>query len=182
MNPPTDYAQSEAAAKTTVALGPLLATCLNTNSTKLPGRVLVTWIDEDGADHEAWLPKLSNLAVREHDRVMISRPSNAPEFIVTGVLDGLHPGASAEARRGPNLEMKPDEALNIQAADGTPLIEVTLTDEGPRIRLLVDDGVFDFPGRLKLKAQDLEFEATSGEFRVSATGDVKVQGEMVRLN
>jgi hypothetical protein len=50
------------------------------------------------------------------------------------------------------------------------------------VRLLVDAADVSMPGRLRLAADELELEARQGEVRVSAAGDVKVQGEVIRLN
>jgi hypothetical protein len=51
----------------------------------------VHWSLCAGAGGSAWLPTLHGIPVREGDRVLVTQPSNAPEPVVVGVIDGFAP-------------------------------------------------------------------------------------------
>src|SRR5262245_40392841 len=55
----------------------------------LSGRSLVRVTDVRGRTADAWLPALRHLVLRASDRVLVSRPSNFPEAIIVGVIDGF---------------------------------------------------------------------------------------------
>ena len=159
----------------------LIGECIDSEHPSLKGRVQVTWT-HDGPEQRAWVPTLTGLALRAGDRVLLTRPSNHDEPVVIGVLDGLVTRRDAAKERGPALELKSDEALRVHAHDGTPILEVTATDRGPAVRLLESQGRVIFPGKLSMQAEGIEFEATKGEVTITASGDVRVEGEVVRLN
>jgi hypothetical protein len=161
----------------------LVGICLSSEHPILPGRTLIGWDDDDEVSREAWLPRLRGVLLRPGDRVLLTAPANHGEPVVLGVLDGLEvrrPGAPADA--GPLVRLGQGEALRVASADGTPLLEVGMTDAGPEVRLLVNATGIQVPGKLRFSADDLEFEARQGEVRVNASGDVKVTGEVIRLN
>lgn len=159
----------------------LIGQCIATQHPVLHNRALVRWSTKAG-ENETWLPQLAGLALRKGDRVLLSQPSNFDEPIVLGVLDGLVTSKEEPKERGPVLELLNDEALRVVASDGTPLLEVTSTPEGPHVRLLDMDGLVSFPGKFTIRAEDVELQATKGEVRLSASGDVKIVGEVVRVN
>lgn len=163
--------------------GTSVGVCVTGEHPTLSGRALVRWRDGDHVRHEAWLPQMKGLLLRRGDRVLLTMPDNHDEPIVMGVLDGLGRRSSAPAAEdGPLVRLAPNEALRVAAADGTPVLEVTVTDAGPQVRLLVGPAGIEMPGTLRLSADDIELEAKQGEVRVTATGDVKVKGEVIRLN
>jgi hypothetical protein len=53
------------------------------------GRAQVAWRDAQGMPFERWLPTLQSLSIHKGDRVLMIRASNCPEYIVSGVIDGL---------------------------------------------------------------------------------------------
>jgi hypothetical protein len=65
--------------------------CLDTRHPSLAGRVLVHWSLYTGPGGSAWLPTLHGIPVCAGDRVLLTQPSNAPEPIVLGVIDGFAP-------------------------------------------------------------------------------------------
>lgn len=160
----------------------VIGACLDARHPSLLGRVLVQWSAPSGAETSAWLPALHGLVVRDGDRVLLTRPSNAPEPIVVGVVDGF--AARPEARRetAAQLELRADEALRVTSTDGTPLVEVFHRDGGPVVRLLAGEVSLDLPGDLHLSARSVALIARGGEMKISARDDVIVVGETINLN
>src|SRR5688572_29038986 len=131
------------AAPASAAPAPFIGYCVDTRHPNLLGRVLVRWFapgnypgnnNPPGSDpsdsnstaggqpEEHWLPCLQSLALREGDRVLITRLSNFDEPVVIGVLDGFSPRRDAPATLAHVVELKSDERVRVHAADGTPLV------------------------------------------------------------
>lgn len=163
--------------------GTSIGVCVEGQHPTLQGRSLVRWRDAAGERHEAWIPRLRELRPSRGDRVLLGHPGNHDEPVVMGVLDGLgRRAAPPPTEDGPMVRLAPHEALRVADADGTPLLEIRSTEGGPSVRLLAPAAGVDMPGTLRLSADDIELEARTGEVRVRAAGDVKVAGEIVRLN
>jgi hypothetical protein len=160
----------------------LVGEVVDTKHPTLRGRVRVRWMDLEGQTFEKWLPQLHGMSVRAHDRVLLTRASNWPEHVVTGVIDGFAARPEVERETKAALELLPDEKVRVHASDGTPLLEVFQGDEGPVVRLLADDVNLELPGSLRVRAQSIEIEATRGQARIKASDDVVVQGEVIHLN
>lgn len=161
--------------------GLVVAWCRRTDHPTLAGRVLVTWDDPRGASRERWLPTLHGLAVRPGDRLLVQRPANWSEAVVTGVLDGLRARGESPAPIA-GLTLLPDESLRVCAADGAPLVEIRPSDEGPVVRLCRRDVDIEVDGGLRLRAESIALCATRGEVTIDATDDVVVRGETIHLN
>lgn len=165
------------------APGTSVGVCVEGEHSPLRGRSRIRWRDARGARHEASVPRLRGLHLNRGDRVLLSHPSNHDEPIIVGVLDGLgRRTAEPLADDGPLVRLGSGEALRVAATDGTPILEVKGTDTGPEVRLLTQAAGVDVPGTFRVRADEIELEARTGEVRVSAAGDVKVAGEVVRLN
>jgi hypothetical protein len=163
-------------------VGLLVGECTATCHPTLSGRVRVGFVDTHGAHRESWLATLHGLAVRAHDRVLISQPGNWHEPLVIGVIAGLTARPSASGPLARQLELLPDESLTIVDSAGTPLIEVTPGEAGPRLQLLSSQIDIDVAGALRLRAESIELCASAGSATVTASEDVIVRGEKVRLN
>lgn len=148
----------------------------------LRGRVRVRWQDLEGQTFEKWLPTLQGLPVRVHDRVLMLRASNWPEYVVNGVLDGFARRPEVERGTAAQLEMKRDEAVRITSAEGEPLVEVFQDESGPVVRFLSEDVNLDIQGKMRISAKSIELEATEGQARIKASDDVVVKGETIHLN
>ncbi|NJD11204.1 MAG: hypothetical protein FIB01_12485 [Gemmatimonadetes bacterium] len=165
------------------APGMLVGICVSDAHPTLRGRVHIRWMSAEGEAQDAWLPQVQGVVAREGDRVLLASPSNHDEQIVIGVLDGL--GANIEvpaSERGPLLQLAPDEALRIAGPDGQPILEVKVTPTGPEVRLFVPAEGLQLPGAFRVSAEEIELQARNGELRIDAAGDVKVAGEIIRLN
>lgn len=160
----------------------LVGEVVDTKHPSLFGRVRVRWVDLEGQTFEKWLPTLQGLPVRTQDRVLLTRASNWPEHVVTGVIDGFAARPAVARDTKATLELLRDEAVRVEASDGTPLLEVFQGDEGPVVRLLKDDVDLELPGSLRVRAESIEIEATRGQARIKASDDVVVKGEVIHLN
>jgi hypothetical protein len=163
------------------ALTVLIGECVDARHPSLQGRVLVKF-SVSGLDHERWVPKLQGLPVRVADRVLMLRPGNGEEWIVTGVVDGFASRPQPELSERARIELQRDEAVNVVSSEGTPLVEISQSPTGPVVRVLESNVQVEFAGKLSLRAKDIELEATQGEVAVKASADVVLRGETIRLN
>lgn len=159
----------------------LIGECIDARHPSLQGRVLVKF-SVAGHEHERWVPTLQGLPVRVADRVLLLQPDNAQEWIVTGVVDGFASRPRPELSERARIELMRDEAVNVVSSEGTRLIEISQSEAGPVVRVLEPDVRVEFAGKLSLRAQDIELEATQGEVAVKASADVVLRGETIRLN
>lgn len=159
----------------------IVGECVDARHPTLVGRLLVRWAAA-GGEQERWLPSLHGLAVRAHDRVLVSQPSNWPEPIVTGVVDGFAMRPEIPRTEALRIALHSDEVLRIATADDKPLVEVFASETGPVIRLMTDGVDLELPGALRISAASIDLVARQGEVRVNATDDVIVQGENIHLN
>lgn len=160
---------------------PCMGLCLDDRHPTLQGRVRVRWTDAAGARCERWLPTLQGVAAREGDRVLLVAMAHEAEPVVTGVIDGFAARPTA-APSGPVVALAPGESLRVVGADGAPLVELRQEPDGPVVRLLSRDAAIELPGRLVLTADAIALRARRGGVEVTATDDVLVQGEAIRLN
>lgn len=154
-----------------------VAEVLDDRHPALAGRVKIA--EPDGPPR--WVPTLQGLSAREGDRVLVARPTGAAEPVVVGVLDGYRPRTPAPTRARV-IELRPDEAIAIQASDGRPLLEVLPSAKGPVLRVASDDLTLDVPGALRVEADQLELRARDGTARIEARDDVEIKGEVIHLN
>lgn len=160
----------------------LVGECIDARHPTLAGRVLVKWTDSAGREYKQWVPTLQNLPVRTKDRVLLVKPGNWDEMVVTGVIDGFSRRPEIKRKTGSLLELARDEAIRVTGSDGQELIEFFQTDSGPVVRLLYKDVNVELPGRLRLQADSIELEAGAGPINIKATDDVCINGEMIHLN
>ncbi|PRQ02510.1 hypothetical protein ENSA5_21550 [Enhygromyxa salina] len=159
----------------------LVGECIEAKHPTLQGRVRVRFAIR-GQDHERWVPTLQGLPVRVADRVLMVRPDNLAEWIVTGVVDGFATRPRHDKQEAARVELQRDEAVNVISSQGQPLVEISQGQGGPVVRVLEPDVRVEFAGKLAFAAEDIEFEATKGEVALKASADVVVKGETIRLN
>ena len=164
------------------AAGSVVAECVDARHPTLRGRISVRWRDAAGHERLEWAPTLQGLPVRVGDRVLLTRASNWPEWVVTGVVDGFARRPAPERSAKAALELERDEVVRVVAASGAPLVEVFDAGEGPVVRLLADDVALELPGALRVEAASIHLEATRGQARVTASDDVVLEGETIHLN
>lgn len=171
-----------AAAPATSVADSLVGEVLDARHPVLQGRVQVRW-QAAGADVQtAWLPCLQGITVRRRDRVLLQQAANWPDLLVVGVVDGFAQRPRGETVEAARLQLLADETLTVTAADEQPLLEIQQSETGTRIRLLREDIDIELPGRLQLSARQLDLQATGGSVTIAASDDVKVSGEVIRLN
>ncbi|MBX2880422.1 MAG: hypothetical protein KTR32_10845 [Granulosicoccus sp.] len=147
----------------------------------LSGRVLVTGQDGNGRKFEDWIPCLSGLQVQARDRVLIQRPANFEEPLVTGIVEsGQRTRDTAKSAQSLNLQL--NESLRINDHNGEALVDIVSGENGTRVQLHQSLAEMDVAGKLKMAADSVEIEARQGEMVLSASGDIKVDGEMIKLN
>ena len=154
-----------------------IGVCIDAHHPVLGGRIRIR--TEAG---ERWLPTLHGATFRRNDRVLIQHVSNSDEPIVIGVVDGFKKRPALPRESGPTLTLENDESVKVVAANGQRLLEVFQSDGGPVVKILNRDTRVRLPGRLSLSAASISLKAEQGGVSISATDDVEVRGEEIRLN
>lgn len=160
----------------------LIAECVDARHPTLQGRVKVVFAEPGGPERALWVPALQGLSVRASDRVLLVRPLNAAEWVVTGVVDGFVRRPEVAKQTAARLELLPDEAVHVVSSAGQPLVEISAGERGPQVKILEPDVRVAFAGKLAISAADIRLEATDGEVTVQAKKDVVVKGEVIQLN
>lgn len=163
----------------------LVGEVVDTHNPDLRGRIFVRWNTETGVRRELWLACVRGATPRKGDRVLLERPANWPELLVTAVIEGTSLGEPVpEALNGqnPKLELERNAKLLITSADGQPLVEVEASTQGPTVRLMNRDVNLEIPGKLRLRAEALELEGGRGGIDIRTEADAVVRGRFIRLN
>jgi hypothetical protein len=79
-------ADTPSAAENAADPSSLVGEVLDNSSPDFPGRVLARWRALDGTPHERWLVAVRGLALQRGDLVLLHRPGNWPEWLVTHAL------------------------------------------------------------------------------------------------
>ncbi len=160
-----------------------VAECVDDRHPALMGRIRVRWTDDaSGQVLERWVPTLHGMAVRVGDRLLLLEAHGVDEPIAVGVVDGFALRPVQARSPAAALALQTDETLRVTSIEGTPLVELFSSEAGPVIRLLATDVDIELSGRLRISARSLELAAREGPVTVSATDDVIVRGETIKLN
>jgi len=160
----------------------VIATCTEERHPTLTGRIRVRCEDARGCLHEGWVVTLDGLSARVSDQVLVLKLPNQLDPIVVGIINGFSRRPEAPRQTAQILEMKRDEALQVNAENGQPLLHITHNAQGPVIRLLQADTQVELPGRLGISANAIELRARAGPVRIDASDDVEIVGEAIHLN
>ncbi len=160
----------------------LVGTCLDAKHPALQGRVLVEWKVKSGESYRKWIPTLMGVTVRKYDRVLLSAPENWAEPVVIGVLDGFALRPPKEKLEKASLDLERDESITVYAANGEKILEVFYEESGPVVKLMKEDVEVEMPGKLRLSAKSVNIEAKTGDVKIKASDDVKIEGEVIKLN
>lgn len=163
--------------------GTLVGEVIDTHHPHRSGRLLVRWERAAGEACEAWLVAIQGVRARIGDRVLLVRPGNYSEWIATAVLGGppapAQPVAPAAARR---IELDDGEAVQVVAADGTPLVAIEPSSRGPVVRVLGRDLEIATSGRLRLSADRIECVSGQGGTDLRSDGEIVARSPRIRLN
>jgi hypothetical protein len=158
-----------------------VAVCVDDTHPVMAGRVRCKFERPSGPELH-WIPCLLSVRPRVGDRVLVQRAVGLSRGVVAGVIDGYRPRLDPEPRASHVRAIREDEAIRIEADDGTPLVEVRTTATGPVVRVLTRDVAIETPGKLAITADAIELRARQGGVKVAASEDVVVTGEEIHLN
>jgi len=166
----------------------LVGEVLDTHHPHRPGRALVRWEDAEQTVHEHWLSRALHVPLRIGTRVLLSRPANWPEWVVTGALADVPPSCSPEPDveddRAPSrgsLRLEANEVVRIESADGTPLFELSHRDRGAVLRLHRDLDL-ELPGTFRVQAERIELCSGQGGTDARSDGEMVFRSPRIRLN
>jgi hypothetical protein len=163
--------------------GPLLAEVLDTHNPYMRGRVFVRWHDGERGPIEAWLRIVEGVRARKGAQVLLSKPANAPEWLVTAALFAAATEIVEESSDpAPELlRLEPGQVLRIEDHRGQAVVELGGDQAGPRVRLLGRDATMAVDGTLRLEARELELCGREG-VELRTEGEVLARGRVNRLN
>jgi hypothetical protein len=167
--------------------GSVVGEVLDTHNPHLAGRVLVRFLNTKNETVERWLEFERHLSLRKGDRVLLTLPLGWQQWIVTGAL-GRRPAPPAEKSEAEASEdiaevrLAPGEGLKIVAHDGNPLVTIRQGASGPVVELGGDNVELKAARVLKLSADTIELQASSGGIDLRTDGDTVVRARTIRLN
>ncbi|MBI3897463.1 MAG: hypothetical protein HY308_04095 [Gammaproteobacteria bacterium] len=163
---------------------PLLGEVLDTHHPDFRNHVFVRWTDDAGHTTERWLKYVRGATPDKGDRVLLTQPGNWPEKLVTAIVDCAAPKEPIRENTEAShlLQLEQDKCLRVVDANDRPVVEIYSGSSGPVVRL-VNDGVdIEVPGKLRLKAETLEFVGGQGGVDIRTEADTIVRSRFVRLN
>ena len=160
----------------------IVGECIDDRHPAIVGRVCVRWNDETGAQHERWCATTQNLAVRTGDRLLLTRPGNWPELVVTGVLDGFAQRPEVPPAEAARLELRADEVMVVADHRGRPLLEIQSSEAGPVLRLRQPGLSLETDEHLQLRADWITIESKKGPVRIASVAHVVIEGDHISLN
>jgi hypothetical protein len=155
--------------------------CIDEQHPHLQGRIKIR-VSMPSTPEELWVPCLVGLSVREGDRVLLQQAQNHSELIVVGVVDGYKRRPEIPLVPAASIQLKPDEMIHVVSQDQQSVVQVFSSDDGVTVRLGQSNIELELPGKLRMKAHQIELIASQGNVDIEASQDVNVQGEMIHLN
>jgi hypothetical protein len=101
--------------------GSLVGDVLDKAPMASPGRVLVRWRTVDGILNESPLRVVRGLSLDNGDLVVLNRPSNWPEWLVTHVIEGIQQSRAdgSTAVRGRRLEIEGTDEVVLRCGEAS---------------------------------------------------------------
>jgi hypothetical protein len=156
--------------------------CLKAPSDAWPGRALIKWVGRRGRISEKWLPTLCGVVVRDADRVLVVPLGESSAMVVVGVISGFARRPKSPRDRGPRLALQEDESLLVTTNSGDPIVEIRQEVTGPVVRLLKPDVDVELEGKLRISAARIDLRADKGDVAITASDNIALVGEQIRLN
>jgi hypothetical protein len=162
----------------------LVGEVADTHHPDLKGHVFVSWRNDEGKITERWLQCVGHVAPRKGDRVLLEKPLNWPELLVSAIVEGVAGSPSEGMREGDSkvLELQQNERVRVVDAQGKALVDIFATSQGPTIQFLNQDMSLDVRGKLRLSAEAIELEGGRGGVDIRTEADAVVRGRFIRLN
>lgn len=175
-------AQTQPPAAASPVSGVVVGEVLDTHHPHLPGRVLVRWLDHQGALIDRWLQRERHLSLRKGDRVLLTLPAGWREWVVTGAL-GREAGAPTEdSENARDVRLAPGEALRFVSHEGQTLVTLRQGPDGPLLELGQGNVELSAARTLRLSADTIELVSASGGIDMRTDGDTVVRAHTIRLN
>lgn len=163
---------------------------VDTHHPHRPGRVCVRWRDVDAVEHEHWLVYNAGIKPAKGRLVVLSRPSNWREWLVTSMLtqgpaseaspsqasEASQPGASA-----PVLRLEECDALRVETAQGKLMFELAQEGEQPVLRV-GQDLTIALDGTFRVEAGRVEVRSGPQGTDLRSEGPTLIRGTQVRVN
>lgn len=170
----------------------LVGEVLDTHHPHRPGRILVRWTDGDQSTYEHWLARAAHSPVGVGARVLLCRPANWPEWVVTTTLtetgttpraQDAHGAQGTEKADEPFTRMRVEagEVVRVESASGQLLFELLHRDQGAVLRVHRDLNL-ELPGTFRVSADRIEMNSGQGGTDTRSEGEMILRSPRIRLN
>lgn len=160
---------------------------VDTHHPHRPGRICVRWRDATGAEHVHWLPYNTGLRFNIGQRVVIARPSNWPEWLVTASLSQaweqgpIQENPEDEDSSVTTIRLEESETLRVQNARGETMFELGRQGGQPVLKVSRDLNL-ELDGTFRVDAARVEIRSGQNGTDIRSEGDTVVRSRQVRIN
>lgn len=164
----------------------LVGEVVDTHHPHRPGRVLVRWTDADQSTHEHWLARTAQGPLGPGTRVLLCRPANWPEWVVTSAFVDTSAAPSSpdcveDASATTRVRVEAGETVRVETASGQLLFELLHRDRGAVLRLHRDLNL-ELPGTFSVRADRIEMTSGQGGTDSRSDGEMILRSPRIRLN
>lgn len=160
---------------------------MDTHHPQRPGRVLVRWLNEHAETQEAWLDVNATINFEPGMQVMLMRPTNWFEWVVSFPFGAVASRSRARLVAGDEEptrvhQYSSHERLEVVGKDGQRLFRLKQDDAGNAVLELPRDLQMQTKGVFRLQAERVEIRAGDGGADIRSTGETVVRGSKIHLN
>lgn len=162
---------------------------VDTHHPHRPGRVCVRWRDVDALVQEHWLAYAAHVRPEIGRYVVLARPSNWGEWIVTAMLSLTSRANHAESTpdSSPHLcdsrsvKLDENETIRVENAQGKFMFELRHTGEQP-VLSLGRDLTISLDGTLRFSADRIEMRSGAQGTDLRSEGSTVLRAPQIRIN
>jgi len=133
-----------------------------------PQRVLVRWFDGEGERTERWLPVVRGLELQQGDKVLLGKPDNWPEWLVTNAIEGA---------------AVPEEELEIEGQGADQEEELAVRVDGKRVVIEGQDEIVLRCGEASITLRRNGRIIVRGNYvETRSKGTNRIKGGSVQIN
>lgn len=162
---------------------------VDTHHPHRPGRICVRWRDASMATQEHWLAYSASMRPEVGRHVILSRPSNWSEWVVTSMLSQARTEGASKPALDPDTQelgtrlvrLEESEAVRIETAQGELMFELCRAGAQPVLRL-GHNLTIALAGTLRFEAERIEMRSGGQGTDLRSEGPTVLRAPQVRIN